>query len=73
MNHSYAYLPNILNFIRCIWKARNDFRFDRKKHLPYQVQIVAANMDYGFQEEPFHFPNKQSSNNNQHASHDLPL
>lgn len=73
MGHPHASLQNVLDFLWCIWKARNDFLFDRKKYLPYQVQIIAANMDYSFQEEPFHFPNKQSRTNNQHASHDLPI
>ena len=39
--HPYGYLSNIFTFLWCLWKARNDFLFDRKKSLPHHVQIAA--------------------------------
>ena len=41
MNHPHASFSNILNFMWGLWKARNDFLFDRKKALPHHVNIVA--------------------------------
>jgi hypothetical protein len=40
--HPHASILNVLNFLWCLWKARNDFLFDRFKSLPYQVQVAAA-------------------------------
>ena len=44
MNHPHASLSNILNFMWCLWKARNDYLFDRKKALPHHVNIVANSL-----------------------------
>ncbi|XP_044444408.1 uncharacterized protein [Triticum aestivum] len=41
MNHPHASLPNILNFMWCLWKARNDYLFSRKKSLPYHINTAA--------------------------------
>lgn len=42
MNHLHASVPNILNFMWCLWKARNDHLFDRKKVFPFHVHIAAT-------------------------------
>ena len=49
MNHPHASLPNILTFMWCIWKSRNDNLFDRKPGSPHQVhhmaQAIRKNME----------------------------
>ena len=49
MNHPHASLPNILTFMWCIWKSRNENLFDRKPGSPHQVhhmaQAIRQNME----------------------------
>ena len=41
MNHPHASLPNILNFMWCLWKARNDYLFSRNRARPYHINTAA--------------------------------
>lgn len=41
MNHPYASITNILNFMWCIWKARNYKLFDRRNSQPHHVYTAA--------------------------------
>lgn len=42
-NYPHASLINIMTFLWCIWKARNDSLFGRKNTTPFQVhQIMQA-------------------------------
>ena len=38
----------ILNFMGCLWKARNDYLFNRKKATPHQVNIAATSLSNDF-------------------------
>jgi hypothetical protein len=41
LNHPHANLNNVLTFMWCIWKARNDSRFNGKECHPKQIQHMA--------------------------------
>lgn len=40
MGHPYGSISNILNFLWCLWKARNDYLFDRNKAPPHHVHLA---------------------------------
>ena len=71
-NHPHASLKNILNFLWCMWKTRNDFLFERKKHQPYQVHILAAALDHYLQNDSLLHSNNPKNLNSQHVLHHLP-
>ena len=60
MNHPHASISNIFNFMWCIWKARNDFLFERKFSFPYQIKIAATSLNNILQEEILPSTNIQS-------------
>lgn len=66
MGHPYASLHNIFNFMWCIWKARNDFLFERKFSFPYQIKIAATSLNNILQEEILSSTNIQSLQASQH-------
>ena len=39
--HPYGSISNILNFLWCLWKARNDYLFHRNKAPPHHVHLAA--------------------------------
>ena len=73
MGHPHSSIKNVLNFLWCLWKARNDFLFDRKNHLPYQVNIAAAALDYEPLVDPSCPPTKKPHFNDVQETHVLPL
>jgi hypothetical protein len=44
MNHPHASLENILTFMWCLWKSRNDNLFGRKPGAPHQIHQMATAM-----------------------------
>ena len=73
MRHSHGSIPNILNFLWCLWKARNDFLFDRKKALPYQVNIAAVALNLDSDDVLSSLSNKQQQIQHHLANNQLPL
>ena len=67
MDHPNGSIPNILNFLWCLWKARNDFLFDRKKALPYQVNIAAIALNLDFDDVLSCLCNKQQQVQGEHS------
>jgi hypothetical protein len=41
LNHPHVNLKNVLNFMWCIWKARNDLLFNKKDCLPTHIKYKA--------------------------------
>ena len=59
MGHPNGSISNILNFLWCLWKARNDFLFDRKKALPHHVHIAAMALSSDSYNDLPHFSKMQ--------------
>ena len=72
MGHPYASLQTIFNFMWCIWKARNDFLFERKFSFPYQIKIAATSLNNILQEEILPSTNIQSLQASQPDNSPLP-
>lgn len=45
MNHPHASLANILTFMWCLWKSRNDHLFGRKEGAPHKIQFMAHEIE----------------------------
>ena len=73
MGHPYGSISNILNFLWCLWKARNDFLFDRKKALPHQVHIAALALASDCYDNLPCLPSKQDQAHNQLPPNQLPM
>jgi hypothetical protein len=52
LNHPEANLTSIATFMWCIWKARNDELFCRKKHKPQQMAIQAKALINNLETQP---------------------
>ena len=72
MSHPHASIQNVLNFLWCLWKARNDFLFDRKNHLPHQVNIAATTLDFGHLHNLHNPSSEQPLSTNHHSTDILP-
>jgi ribonuclease HI len=74
MNHPHASLQNVLTFMWCIWKSRNDCLFDRKKGEPYQINLNAQAIHNNLEPGNFTEPHLQVQPNVQViASDSLPV
>nr|XP_045083744.1 uncharacterized protein LOC120962928 [Aegilops tauschii subsp. strangulata] len=73
MSHPHVSIENILNSLWCLWKARNDFLFDRKKALPHHVHIVAKALSYDLYDVSNHMSSLQEVPQVQVSPGQLPL
>ena len=65
MGHPHGSISSVLIFLWCLWKARNDFLFDRKKALPHQVHIAALALASDCYDNLPCLPSKQDQAHNQ--------
>jgi hypothetical protein len=65
MNHPHASLPNILTFMWCLWKSRNDNLFNRKPGNPHQIHQMAQAIRHNLEMEDIHKPMLLQSNSSQ--------
>jgi ribonuclease HI len=64
MNHPHASLQNVLTFMWCMWKSRNDCLFGRKPGNPLQINQVAEAISKNLEMvDMTQKPNKQTHHN----------
>ena len=73
MRHPHGSIPNILNFRWCLWKAHNDFLFNRKKALPYQGNIASVALNLDSDDVLSSLSNKQQQIQHHLVNNQLPL
>jgi hypothetical protein len=49
MNHPKTTLPNVLTFMWCLWKSRNDHLFNRQQLHPAQIQHMANALNHNLE------------------------
>jgi hypothetical protein len=59
LNHPEVNLTSIATFMWCIWKARNDELFCRKKHKPQQMEVQSKALLSNMETQPAISPQQE--------------